>query len=85
MGITTSKRKEATVSDFGEASLPYSYDKKLSNWELRDKPKNFEYYFTSDRCTKISRKLYPRCYTKGWLYDYYYHFDREFDGEEREF
>jgi len=36
----------------------------------KTKPKNFDYYFSNKRCTKISRKLYTRDYERGWFYGY---------------
>ena len=38
---------------------------------VRTKPKNWEYYFTNKRCTKISRRLYKNDYERGYLYGYY--------------
>ena len=38
---------------------------------VRTKPKNFDYYFTNKRFTKISRRLYKNDYDKGYLYGYY--------------
>ncbi len=37
----------------------------------KTKPKNYDYYFSNKRCTKISRKLYQRDYDRGYLYGYY--------------
>ena len=52
-------------------NYPYSNKHKLSAWEVYDKPKNFDYYFTDKRFTKISRGLYSNDYEKGWLYGRY--------------
>lgn len=52
-------------------NYPYSNKHKLSAWETYDHPKNFDYYFTDKRFTKISRGLYANDYEKGWLYGRY--------------
>jgi hypothetical protein len=49
----------------------YSNKHKLSSWEVYDKPKNFDYYFTDKRFTKISRGLYTNDYDKGYIYGRY--------------
>lgn len=74
-----------SLEDYEKQYLPFSVEHSISAWDVRDKPKNYDYYFSQERITKISRKHYPRLYTKGWLYDYYYHPEREFEGEDREF
>lgn len=38
--------------------------------EFYDPPKNYSFYFSKSRCTKISRRFYPE-YTKGYLFGYY--------------
>ena len=52
-------------------NFPYSNKHKLSAWETYDKPKNFDYYFTDKRFTKISRGLYTNDYDKGYLFGRY--------------
>ena len=52
-------------------NYPYSNKHKLSAWEVYDKPKNFDYYFTDKRFTKISRGLYSNDYEKGYIYGRY--------------
>ena len=52
-------------------NFPYSNKHKLSAWETYDRPKNFDYYFTDKRFTKISRGLYVNDYDKGFLYGRY--------------
>jgi hypothetical protein len=52
-------------------NFPYSNKHKLSAWETYDKPKNFDYYFTDKRFTKISRGLYVNDYDKGYLFGRY--------------
>lgn len=38
---------------------------------VKTKPKNYDFYFTNKRCTKISRRLYRNDYDRGYLYGYY--------------
>ena len=52
-------------------NYPYSNKHKLSAWEVYDKPKNFDYYFTDKRFTKISRGLYVNDFDKGYLFGRY--------------
>lgn len=49
----------------------YSNKHKLSSWEVYDKPKNFDYYFTDKRFTKISRGLYTNDFESGYIYGRY--------------
>ena len=57
--------------EYYKVNFPYSNKHKLSAWETYDKPKNFDYYFTDKRFTKISRGLYVNDYDKGILYGRY--------------
>jgi len=52
-------------------NFPYSNKHKLSAWETYDRPKNFDYYFTDKRFTKISRGLYTNDYESGYIYGRY--------------
>ena len=52
-------------------NFPYSNKHKLSAWETYDRPKNFDYYFTDKRFTKISRGLYANDYESGYIYGRY--------------
>ena len=68
MGAYQSKYE---LEGFMPNSLGYSLDKRTSEWETIP-PKNYDYYFTNKRCTKISRKLYSRDYDRGYFYGYYH-------------
>jgi hypothetical protein len=57
--------------EYYKMNFPYSNKHKLSAWETYNCPKNFDYYFTDKRFTKISRGLYVNDYEKGILYGRY--------------
>ena len=42
-----------------------------SHWEVYDKPKNFDYWFSKDRFTYISRQHYKNDYVKGYIWGRY--------------
>jgi len=57
--------------EYYKMNFPYSNKHKLSAWESYNCPKNFDYYFTDKRFTKISRGLYVNDYDKGFLFGRY--------------
>jgi hypothetical protein len=54
-----------------KVNFPHSNKYRLSCWETYDTSKNFDYYFSDKRCTKISRGLYVNDFDKGYLYGRY--------------
>jgi hypothetical protein len=59
------------LEDWNTPRLGYSLDKRLSYWDYQDKPKNFDYWFSKDRFTYISREHYKNNYVKGYLWGRY--------------
>jgi hypothetical protein len=68
MGAHNSQYK---LEDWNTPRLGYSLDKRLSYWDYQDKPKNFDYWFSKDRFTYISREHYKNNYVKGYLWGRY--------------
>ena len=69
MGAHQSKKYE--LEDWTTPRIVYSLDKRLSDWDYQDKPKNFDYWFSKDRFTYISREHYKNDYVKGYLWGRY--------------
>ena len=67
MGAYQSKYQ---LEGFMPKSLGYSLDKRCSEWETIP-PKNYDYYFSKDRFTYISREHYKNDFVKGWLWGRY--------------
>ena len=59
------------LEDWNTPRIGYSLDKRLSDWDYQDKPKNYDYWFTNKRFTYISREHYKNDYVKGWLWGRY--------------
>jgi len=68
MGAHQSKYE---LEDWNTPRIGYSLDKRLSDWDYQDKPKNFDYWFSKDRFTYISREHYKNDYVKGYLWGRY--------------
>ena len=51
--------------------IGFSRECKTSDWEIYDKGKNSEYYFSKKRFTVISRGHYKNDYVKGYLFGRY--------------
>ena len=68
MGAHNSKYE---LEDWDTPRIGYSLDKRLSHWDYQDKPKNFDYWFSKDRFTYISREHYKNNYVKGYLWGRY--------------
>ena len=59
------------VEDAKRVFLGFSNNDTNDNYNTRyEPPKNWAYYFSTQRCFKISRRHYPQ-YTRGYLYGYY--------------
>lgn len=67
MGAYQSKYQ---LEGFMPKSLGYSLDKRCSEWETIP-PKNYDYYFSKDRFTYISREHYKNDFVKGYLWGRY--------------
>lgn len=68
MGAHQSKYQ---LEDWDTPRIGYSLDKRLSDWDFQDKPKNFDYWFSKDRFTYISREHYKNDFVKGYLWGRY--------------
>ena len=59
------------VEEAKKVFLGYSPNDTNDNYNTRfSPPKNFEFYFSKERCFRVSRKHYPQ-YTRGYLFGYY--------------
>lgn len=59
------------LEDWATPRIGYSLDKRTSDWDFQDKPKNYDYWFSKDRFTYISREHYKNDYVKGYLWGRY--------------
>ena len=68
MGTFNSKY---SLEHYKAPRIGYSRDCKTTDWERYDTSKNFDYYFSKDRFTYISREHYKNDYVKGYLWGRY--------------
>jgi len=59
------------LEDWNTPRIGYCANKNCSYWEFQDKPKNFDYFFTKNRFTYISREHYKNDYIKGYIWGRY--------------
>ena len=52
----------------GSGVSRYSRECKTSDWDFYDTSKNYDYYFTNNRFTYISRKHYKNDFVDGYIY-----------------
>ena len=57
------------LEDFGIKNMGYSKKHGTSDWDHVE-DKNFDYWFSKDRFTYISRGNYPQ-FTSGWIWGRY--------------
>ncbi len=62
-------KPRAILEDFSFKSLGFSREHKTSDWDYTG-DKNFDYWFSKDRFTYISRGNYPQ-FTTGWIWGRY--------------
>jgi hypothetical protein len=60
-------KPEAVLLDWNSERIGYSKRANTTDWCFQDKPKNFDYWFSEKRFTKISRSFYPQ-YKDGYIY-----------------
>lgn len=71
------------VEEAKKVFLGYSPNDTNDNYNTRySPPKNYKFYFSQERCFKVSRKFYPQ-YTRGYLFGYYEN-DTELDIKKNE-
>ena len=66
MGNMFSKQ-EAILLDWNAERIGYSKRANTTDWCYPEHPKNFHYWFSEKKFTKISRSLYPQ-YKDGYLW-----------------
>ena len=66
MGNMFSKQ-EAVLLDWNAERIGYSKRANTTDWCYPEHPKNFDYWFSEKKFTKISRSLYPQ-YKDGYLW-----------------
>jgi hypothetical protein len=59
------------LEDWNTPRIGYSLHHRTSDWDFEDKPKNFDYWFSKERLTYISRKHYKNDYVNGYLWGRY--------------